>query len=322
MSGVSSTPPGSSRGGAPPPVGGAWVANPGKTAWWRRWWGIPLVVIGLLVPLGVLIGEPGDEPTDVAVGSERTGSETEPVPGPEADTEPEPPVESEPESEPEPEEEPAAEVESVPAERWTVVNVIDGDTIDVRSGQGTQERVRIIGIDTPERGECGYGEASEALANVVMGGQVELAPGARDDRDRYGRMLRYVDVGDLDVGLELLELGLAVARYDSRDGYGRHPREDEYVAADAAMVNIACEPEPSPEPSPTVEAAPATQIRVFRNCAELNQVYPGGVARTDVTGNTVSGALRPFGIQPHFDDELYAANKARDGDGDGIACEQ
>jgi hypothetical protein len=54
----------------------------------------------------------------------------------------------------------------------------------------------------------------------------------------------------------------------------------------------------------------------------MNKVYPGGVARVGVTGDMVSGELKPFGIQPVFDTALYEANKARDGDKDGIACEK
>jgi endonuclease YncB( thermonuclease family) len=315
MSHLPPPPPGPPPGMAPPSADGAWVAQPTKKAWWKRWWGIALIVLGLLVPLSALADSGGDE--DIA---EAAAVEAEPEPEAEPAAEPEPDPEPEPEPEPEPDPEP--EPEPVAAETWTVTNIVDGDTIDVRSSDGTEERVRIIGIDTPERGECGYGEASEALANIVMGEQVTLVAGARDDRDRYDRILRYVDVDDTDAGLELLNLGLAIARYDSRDGYGRHPREDEYVAADAAMVNIACEPEPSTEPAPAAEPSPTTEIRVFRNCEELNKVYPGGVARTDVTGNMVSGELRPFGVQPHFDDDLYEANKARDGDRDGIACER
>lgn len=124
--------------------------------------------------------------------------------------------------------------------RWDVVDIVDGDTIDVRSRDGVAERVRIIGIDTPERGVCGFGEASVALADLLVGRRVTLVAGAVDDRDRYGRLLRYVDVGETDAGLELLRRGLAVARYDSRDGYGAHPREAAYVAADAAIPDIAC----------------------------------------------------------------------------------
>jgi endonuclease YncB( thermonuclease family) len=121
---------------------------------------------------------------------------------------------------------------------WTVVNVVDGDTVDVRSAAGTQLRVRIIGIDAPETGECGFGQATDALADLILNRTVQLVPGARDDRDRYDRILRYIDVDHTDAGLYLIEQGLAIARYDARDGYGRHRRQDEYVAADRSTEHI------------------------------------------------------------------------------------
>lgn len=71
-----------------------------------------------------------------------------------------------------------------------VYHVVDGDTVDVE-GLG---RIRIIGIDTPERGECGYQEATDLMEYLVLGKEVTLVPGARDDRDRYNRLLRYIDV--------------------------------------------------------------------------------------------------------------------------------
>ena len=114
-----------------------------------------------------------------------------------------------------------------------VVDVIDGDTIDVE-GVG---RVRLVGVDTPEIGDCGYGEARAQLAALVLGESVVLVPGGVDDRDRYDRLLRYVDVDGMDAGLLLIEEGLAVSRYDSRDGYGEHTREQEYVQADAGAAD-------------------------------------------------------------------------------------
>lgn len=124
---------------------------------------------------------------------------------------------------------------STVASDGTVVAVVDGDTVDV-AGVG---RVRLIGIDTPERGECGYAVATEALSAQALGRQVTLLAGAQDDTDRYGRLLRYVIVNGVDVGLAQVEQGLAVARYDSRDGYGAHDRQSEYVAADAAAPALA-----------------------------------------------------------------------------------
>jgi endonuclease YncB( thermonuclease family) len=113
-----------------------------------------------------------------------------------------------------------------------VIDVIDGDTVEV-DGVG---RVRLVGVDTPEIGDCGYDEARDELADLVLGKSVELVPAGVDDRDRYDRLLRYVDVDGVDAGLLLIEEGLAVSRYDSRDGYGEHQREQEYVQADAGAV--------------------------------------------------------------------------------------
>jgi micrococcal nuclease len=75
---------------------------------------------------------------------------------------------------------------------------------------------------------------------MVLDQRVELVPGAADDADRYGRLLRFVDVGGIDAGLRLIEDGWAVARYDSRDGYGAHPREERYIAADLASEDLGC----------------------------------------------------------------------------------
>jgi endonuclease YncB( thermonuclease family) len=128
-----------------------------------------------------------------------------------------------------------------------VTEVVDGDTIKV-DGQ----TVRLIGMDTPEIGRCGYDEATAAMGALVAGQVVTLtAVAGRDDTDKYGRLLRYVDVNGTDVGLREIDLGLGVARYDGRDGYGAHPRQDAYIAADAAAADITC---PTPEPA---AAAPA-----------------------------------------------------------------
>lgn len=121
----------------------------------------------------------------------------------------------------------------------TVTDVIDGDTIDTTAG-----RVRVIGIDTPERGECNFGPATSQLRSQIAasGNTVVLVPVADyDDTDRYGRLLRYVDAPDgTDLGRNLIGSGLAIARYDSRDGYGRHPRQDDYVALDEAVPQVPC----------------------------------------------------------------------------------
>ena len=118
---------------------------------------------------------------------------------------------------------------------YRVQSVTDGDTIRLTNG----DAVRLVGMDAPEPGRCGSERATQMLADLVLGRRVSLpAPG--DDRDLYGRLLRYVDVGRVDAGLRLIRSGLAVARYDSRDGYDRHPRQARYVRADRASPNVTC----------------------------------------------------------------------------------
>jgi endonuclease YncB( thermonuclease family) len=118
---------------------------------------------------------------------------------------------------------------------FLVVDVIDGDTI--RLGNG--ERVRLVGIDSPEDGQCGSAEATENLTSLILGERVRLTI-SDEDRDRYGRLLRYVDLGNLDAGLRQIKDGFAIARYDSRDGYGHHPREELYIRADRESENFTC----------------------------------------------------------------------------------
>lgn len=114
--------------------------------------------------------------------------------------------------------------------------VIDGDTIEFLDSEPHLMQVRIIGIDIPERGRCGYDEATRALEKLIVAGQVIIVKGGTDDQDKYGRFLRYVEVDGKDVGLELLKNGLAIARYDSRDGYAKHLREDLYIKTDSSST--------------------------------------------------------------------------------------
>lgn len=120
-----------------------------------------------------------------------------------------------------------------PAPTYVVTHVVDGDTVDLGNG----ETVRLVGIDAPEIGECGHDEATAALVALVEGRTITLGE-SDEDRDKYGRLLRYVDIGEVDAGLQIVKRGLAVARYDSRDGYGFHPREPRYIAADRQSRDI------------------------------------------------------------------------------------
>jgi micrococcal nuclease len=95
----------------------------------------------------------------------------------------------------------------------TVVNIVDGDTIQVRIGDRL-EKVRYIGMNTPEvhhprKGEePGGREASEVNRRLVAGKQVRIELDVQE-RDRYGRLLAYVWVGDTMVNAELVRRGYA-----------------------------------------------------------------------------------------------------------------
>lgn len=115
----------------------------------------------------------------------------------------------------------------------TVTRVVDGDTLDLSNG----DTVRLLGIDAPEAGTVEGDRATRRLTELTLDQPVTLASGTQDE-DRYGRKLRYVEVNGEDVGLELLEEGLAVARYDSRDGYPAHPREEAYRATSDAVLPV------------------------------------------------------------------------------------
>lgn len=114
------------------------------------------------------------------------------------------------------------------ASQVDVIRVIDGDTVVIAS----DERVRLIGIDTPEKGQCGFDEAKQALEKLLASGPATFYSGTTSDKDKYDRLLRYIEVEGIDVGLNLISNGFAIARYDSRDGYGPHDRESEYIDAD------------------------------------------------------------------------------------------
>jgi hypothetical protein len=67
---------------------------------------------------------------------------------------------------------------------------------------------------------------------------------------------------------------------------------------------------------PTLSQANAA-AKKFKNCTELNKVYPGGVALPGAVNS--GGATKK---EPKYDKALYTANKKSDRDGDGIACEK
>lgn len=212
----------------------------------------------------------------------------------------------------------------------TLSRVIDGDTIWTSAG-----KVRLIGIDSPELGQCGYSEAVQTLqAAVAVGDRVYLElPEGENDSDSYGRLLRYVTTVDgVDLGLMQLQGGHAVARYDSLDGYPEHPRQDAYhaaqvatLSADGTVVAVGCEVAAVTENAEEAgaggdDAGDAVGAgdgdewwTKYRSCAALKR-------------NTVGDPTGPFSKDDPDQVEIYnwfqyGTGHRGDGDNDGLACE-
>lgn len=149
---------------------------------------------------------------------------------------------------------------------YTVHSVVDGDTINVDTGD-TVEPVRLIGIDTPEVDspytdeEC-YGlEASARATELLDGQQVYLkSDSSQDNRDVYDRLLRYVVLDDTNINQLLIDEGYAF-EYTFREAYYY---QDEFKqserqasdanrglwAADTCDGDVALPEESAPEESP------------------------------------------------------------------------
>lgn len=99
---------------------------------------------------------------------------------------------------------------------YAVTRVVDGDTFDV-DVDGKIERIRMIGVDTPETVDprkpvqCFGKEASAKTGSLIAGKRVTLeADATQGERDKYGRLLRYVFLPDgQNLGLVLIQEGYA-----------------------------------------------------------------------------------------------------------------
>jgi micrococcal nuclease len=155
---------------------------------------------------------------------------------------------------------------------YPVVSVADGDTITV-TVDGAAERIRLIGIDAPELSnpaEC-FGRESADYADRLMTGQrVQLiADDSQDDRDRYGRLLRYVVLSDgTSVNESLIRGGYAIEyTYDSPYRYQDRFRslEAEAQASSSGLWSAATCPREQPAEPTRDGATPECAIKANVN---------------------------------------------------------
>jgi endonuclease YncB( thermonuclease family) len=89
---------------------------------------------------------------------------------------------------------------------WRVVSVHDGDTLRAIDEGKVEQRIRLAGIDAPERGQAFGNVSRERLAALTMGQPVEVYI---EDRDRYGRTVARLEAGGVDVCRQMVADGLA-----------------------------------------------------------------------------------------------------------------
>lgn len=136
-----------------------------------------------------------------------------------------------------------------------VTRVIDGDTIEIEGGQ----RVRYIGMDTPETYKCFYSESTAKNKELVEGKTIGLEKDV-SETDRYGRLLRYVYVGDIFVNEVLAKEGYAqVSTYPPDVKY-----QDRFLVAQTEARDnnrglwSSCQATPTPTYKPVSTPKPVT----------------------------------------------------------------
>ena len=206
----------------------------------------------------------------------------------------------------------------------TVTSITDGDTVRVHLASGADERVRLIGIDTPETHdprtvvECFGREAAAQTASLLpVGTAVRLQPDV-EPRDRYGRLLAYVFRADdgLFVNETLVAGGWAVPyRYPPNV---EHADEFSALGAEARRQGLglwgACGGADAPASSSASKATPAPVGAPGSGACDPNYTgacVPELAADLDCRDIGVHG-FQVVGADPH----------RFDGNGDGIACEQ
>jgi len=97
--------------------------------------------------------------------------------------------------------------EDVPQDyNMTVTEVVDGDTFYLGNG----DKIRMLGINTPESGRPYAQEATDFLTNMILGKEVTLVNDSKNgDSDSYGRLLAHVYVDDTFVNYEIIKAGYA-----------------------------------------------------------------------------------------------------------------
>jgi micrococcal nuclease len=215
--------------------------------------------------------------------------------------------------------------------RAKVVRIVDGDTIVVRYA-GRNDRVRLIGIDTPEVGQCYSAEAAVAARRFAGGRAVRLlGDKTQSKRDRFGRLLAYVMLPDSrDLGRELLRIGMGVVYvFDtSFSRLGMYRAAELQARATSlgvwgncgALVATTTSTSTSMTPVSTVPTATTATTTISTGGGSCAPSYPG-VCIAPPPPDLDCGQIAYQNFRVRYD--VAAPDPHRfDGDRDGIGCEK
>ena len=193
----------------------------------------------------------------------------------------------------------------------SVVSITDGDTFRA-SVNGISEPVRLIGIDTPEVGDCLSGEATAYLSMLISGGSVRLISDV-SDRDQFDRLLRYVMVDGTFVNAALVRQGLASAIQFPPDTLMAPILEAAQGEAQAAGRGIwgaggGCPLPPPPPPPPPSSNCHASYKGACLKVGQGDYDCAGG------SGNGPNYIQGPVSVVGYDEFGL-------DADNDGVGCE-
>lgn len=127
-----------------------------------------------------------------------------------------------------------------------VVGVADGDTITVLDSTNTQHKIRLSGIDAPEKGQPFGNRSKQSLSDLVFAKTVAVDT---DKRDKYKRNVGKVMVDGFDANLEQIRRGMAwhyKAYEREQSALDRRAYSDAEIEAKAARRGLWVDSEPVP----------------------------------------------------------------------------
>ncbi len=156
---------------------------------------------------------------------------------------------------------------------------LDGDSIKPTRGS----EIRVVGVNSPGMGECGYADAKRLTNKFISGGFTVGRPYKGKAKDSQGRRLRYVaNPQGKDLGRKLIRKGLARPAYDSRDGGKAHKKEKRYRKL-AKKKPSACAPPKTNDGSTPTKLKIATYNICYIGCPSS----PPWDLRRDAVFNTL-----------------------------------